>query len=89
MIVRVEHIYSLQASIHLFWMQMQLQQRFSETLLLGNHCLLCILARLLDGVFDSIVYLLDFTRTRPSIATNHLASSVTVQGQNSIVRLFL
>lgn len=55
-------------------MQIQLQQSFSEAQLLGNHRLLCNLASLLDGVFDSIVYLLDFTRTRPSIVTDHLAS---------------
>lgn len=30
-------------------------------------------------VFDSTVYLLDLMRTCPSIVTNHLASSVTVQ----------
>lgn len=69
-----KHIYILQVSIYLFWMQIQLQQSFSEAQLLGNHCLLCNLARLLDGVFDSTVYLLDFMRTRPSIVTNHLAS---------------
>lgn len=66
--------YILQASIYLFWMQIQLQQSFSEAQLLGNHRLLCNLASLLDGVFDSTVYLLDFTRTRPSIVTDHLAS---------------
>lgn len=59
---------------------MQLQQSILETLLLGNHCLLCNLARLLDGVFDRTVYLLDLRRTAPSIVTNHLASNVTVQG---------
>lgn len=63
---------------------MQLQQSLLETLLLGNHCLRCNLARLLGGVFDSTVYLLDFTRTRPSIVTNHLVSSVTVQGKTQL-----
>lgn len=63
---------------------MQLQQSLSKTLLLGNHCLLCNLARLLDGVFDSKVYLLDVTRTCPSIVTKHLASSVTVQGKTPL-----
>lgn len=75
------NIYMSSPGIYPFWMQMQLQQSFSETLLLGNHCLLCNLARLLDGVFDSTVYLLDIMRTRPSIVTNHLASSVTAQGK--------
>lgn len=75
------YIYILQVSIYLFWMQIQLQQSFSEAQLLGNHCLLCNLASLLDGVFDSTVYLLDFMRTRPSIVTNHLASKCDDAGE--------
>lgn len=78
-----KHIYILQVSIYLFWMQIQLQQSFSEAQLLGNHCLLCNLASLLDGVFDSTVYLLDFMRTRPSIVTNHLASKCDDVGEKN------
>lgn len=65
---------------------MQLQQSTSETLLLGNHCLLCNLARLLDGVFDSTVYLLDF---RSFNCDQPFGLQCEGAGETSMARLFL
>lgn len=65
-----QDIYS--GGIHLFWMQIKLQQSFVETLLLGNLCLLCNLVGLLYIACDGTVYLLDwgFMRTCTSIGIN-------------------
>lgn len=60
-----QDIYS--GGIHLFWMQIELQQSFLETLLLGNLRMLCDVVGPVYIVCVGTVYLLDwgFMRTCP------------------------
>lgn len=68
-----QDIYS--GGIHLFWMQIESQQSFLETLLLGNLCVLCNVVGLVYIVRVGTVYLLDwgFMRTCPIRIKRHNA----------------